>query len=109
MARKKRKLKEPRKPLFEDLSPHAKQAIGAVFMGIMAIFFLFSLLDYAGPAGEWTSLALTKLFGAGAWLAPLACATYIYVLLNPREEDQHVSGAKITGTLLLFISLLAGL
>ncbi|MCA9358084.1 DNA translocase FtsK 4TM domain-containing protein [Candidatus Kaiserbacteria bacterium] len=109
MARKKRSIKKEKEPLFHDLSPHAKQAIGAVVMGILAVFFLFSLLDYAGPVGSFTEEALVALFGAGAWLSPLACATYIYVLLNPREEDQSLSGAKITGMILLFVSLLAGL
>ncbi len=109
MARKKRKTKKDKRPLFEDLTPHARQAIWSVVMGIVGVFFLFSLLDYAGPAGEYIAIALTQLFGAGAWLAPLACGVYIYVLLNPREEDSQVSGAKITGTVLLFISLLAAL
>ncbi len=109
MARKKRQTKTARKPMFEDLSPHARQAIWAVVMGVFAVFFLFSLLDYAGPVGEFTNMALAALFGGGAWLAPLACAVYIYVLLNPREEDNEVSGAKITGTLLLFVSLLGAL
>lgn len=109
MARKKQHDKSERKPLFDDLSPHAKQAIWAVVMGILAVFFLFSLFDYAGPLGEYTNIALDALFGTGAWLAPLACAVYIYVLLNPRSEDQQVSGAKITGTILLFVSLLGAL
>lgn len=78
-------------------------------MFILAVFFSFSLFDYAGPLGEYTNIALEALFGTGAWLAPLACGLYIYVLLNPRPEDQQVSGAKITGTILLFVSLLAGL
>lgn len=106
MAQKKRKVKVEREPLFVDLAPHARQAIWAVVMGILAIFFLFSLLDYAGPAGTWTNAVLETFFGTGAWLAPLACSVYIYVLLNPREEDQRISGAKITGTALLFFSLL---
>ncbi len=109
MARKKHIPKLERKPFFDDLSPHAKQAIWAVVMGILAVFFLFALFDYAGPVGTYTALGLEKLFGTGAWLAPLICVTYIYVLLNPREEDQQISGAKIAGTLLLFISLLGGL
>ena len=110
MARKKGKSKKDKKPLFDDLSPHARQAIWAVVVGILAVFFLFSLLNYAGPAGEMVNkYFLHLLFGAGAWLAPFICGVYIYVLLNPREEDQQISGAKITGTLLLFVSLLAGL
>jgi S-DNA-T family DNA segregation ATPase FtsK/SpoIIIE len=109
MARKKQNIKKVKEPMFEDLSPHARQAIGAVVMGIVAVFFLFSLLDYAGPAGRLTETALIALFGAGAWLAPMICAVYIYVLLNPREETSEVSGAKITGTILLFVSLLGAI
>lgn len=93
--------------MFDDLSPHARQAIWAVVMGVFAVFFLFSLLNYAGPAGEYTELTLRFLFGTGAWLAPLACCFYIYVLLNPSEEDSTVSHSKVIGTALLFISLLA--
>lgn len=109
MARKKRISKKEKAPLFEDLSPHARQAIWAVVMGIAAVFFLFSLLGYAGPAGELTGTGLSKLFGAGAWLSPIICCIYIYILLNPREEDSQLSGAKIAGTLLLFVSLLGAL
>jgi S-DNA-T family DNA segregation ATPase FtsK/SpoIIIE len=109
MARKKKKNKTEIRPVFEDLNPHTRQAIWAVVLGIFAVFFLFSLWGSAGVAGEWTSATLRALFGAGAWLAPFACAVYIYVLLNPREEDSRVSGAKIFGTIMLFVSLLAGL
>jgi S-DNA-T family DNA segregation ATPase FtsK/SpoIIIE len=109
MARKKRKHHVEKKPIFEDLSPHARQAIWAVVMGVFAVFFLFSLRNYAGPAGEYTEMILRFLFGTGAWLAPLACCVYIYVLLNPSEEDSSVSRSKIIGTALLFVSLLAAL
>jgi S-DNA-T family DNA segregation ATPase FtsK/SpoIIIE len=95
--------------MFEDLNPHTVQAIWAVILGILAMFFLFSLWGAAGVAGEWTAATLRYLFGLGAWLTPLACAVYIYVLLNPREEDDHVSLPKVIGTGLLFLSLLAGL
>ena len=61
MARKKRKTKVEKKPLFEDLTPHARQAIWAVVMGIIAVFFLFSLLDYAGPVGRFTETALQNI------------------------------------------------
>ncbi len=109
MARKKRNNHTPKKPLFEDLTPHARQAIWAVVMGILAVFFLFSLLDYAGPVGRYTELALLALFGTGAWLAPFACAAQIYILLNPKDEDSEVSTSKVVGVVLLFVSLLAGL
>tara|TARA_B100000508_G_scaffold45511_1_gene35541 strand:+ start:867 stop:3068 length:2202 start_codon:yes stop_codon:yes gene_type:complete len=109
MARKKRKTKKDKKPIFDDLSPHARQAIWAVIIGILAVFLLFSLLGYAGPVGEYTNIGLGLLFGTGAWLSPFACGIYIYVLLNPKEETSEVSMSKVIGTALLFVSLLAGL
>lgn len=109
MAKKKVKKKSAeRTPLFNDLSPHAKQAIGAVLMGTLAIFFLFALFESAGPLGEYTVIALAFLFGGGAWLAPLACLLYIYVLLNPLE-DSTISTSKVVGAALLFVSALGAL
>ncbi len=109
MARKKTKKKVERQPLFDDLSPHARQGIASVVMGILAVVFLFSLLDLAGPVGGYVAVTLKLLFGAGAWLAPFACALLIYVLLNPKEGTQEVSLSKKLGTLLLFVSLLGAL
>ena len=109
MARKKKKVVKEKTARFEDLSPHAKQAIAAVLFGVAALFFILSLLESAGPVGVYTALGLTAMFGAGAWLAPFICVVYIFVLLNPRESDQQISGAKKLGTLLLFVSLLGAL
>lgn len=108
MARKKQSapVAKERAPLFDDLSPQAKQAIGAVVVGVLGIFFLFSLLGYAGRAGELTDDGLTWLFGAGAWLAPIAAAFYVYALMNPRE-DERVSVSKVLGISLVFIGVLA--
>lgn len=108
MARKKSVKKIPKEPLFDDLSPHAKQAIWSVVMGILAVFFLFSLFESAGPVGKYTDISLRWLFGGGAWLAPVACGAYIYVLLNPRENES-LSVSKAIGTTLLFVALLASL
>lgn len=113
MAKKKKRTPKavasvPKKRLFDDLSPQARQAIGAVVTAIVGVFFLFALLEYAGPVGEWTDLILKTLFGTGAWLAPAACAVYIFVLLNPRDGEE-VSVSKVSGTILLFVSLLAAL
>ena len=111
MARKKKKQnpKVENTPLFDDLSPQAKQAIWAVVLGVFATFFLFSLLNFAGPVGEYTATGLRTLFGAGAWLSPLVCLAFIYVLLSSSEETDRVSTSKKIGTILLFVSLLAGL
>ena len=103
MAKKK---KQERKPLFDDVSSHTKQAIGAVLFLVLGVFFVLASLGYAGVAGELTHKTLSYLFGFGFILAPLVCGLYIYVLLNPREDEQ-VSTSKIIGTLLLFFGCLA--
>lgn len=110
MARKKRTVMEvkERAPLFDDLSPQARQAIAAVTVGVIGIFFLFSLLGFAGRAGTYTEIGLSWLFGTGAWLAPIASAFYVFVLMNPREDDR-VSTSKILGISLFFVALLAAL
>ncbi len=110
MARKKKRQtkKKERGPIFDDLSPQTKQAIGAVFTAALGIFILFALFEAAGPVGQWTSIALDFLLGAGAWLTPLFCGVYIYVLLNPKDNEE-VSSSKVIGTVLLFITALAAL
>jgi len=111
MARKKRnsipEVKE-RTPMFDDLSPQARQAIGAVVFGVLGIFFLMSLLGFAGRVGGYAELGLSKLFGTGAWLAPIACIFYVFALMKPKENDA-VSTSKTLGISLVFFSLLASL
>jgi DNA segregation ATPase FtsK/SpoIIIE, S-DNA-T family len=108
MARKKIEKKVEKAPMFDDLTPQARQAIGAVVMGVLGVFFLFALFESGGPMGAYTQIALQFLFGGGAWLAPFACFLYIYVLLNPRENET-VSAAKVIGTVLLFVAALGSL
>ncbi|MCF7815489.1 MAG: DNA translocase FtsK [Candidatus Pacebacteria bacterium] len=91
---------------FDDLSPHTKQAIVAIFFVVLAIFFIFSSLGYAGIAGEMTHDALYYLFGYGFVLAPIVCSLLVYVFLKPRE-DNRVSGSKIVGISLAFLAALA--
>jgi len=90
---------------FDDLSPHTKQAIAAIFFVVLAVFFIFSSLGYAGIAGEYTHAALTYLFGFGFVLAPIVCLLFVYVFLKPRE-DNHVSTSKLMGVTLLFLASL---
>jgi len=109
MSRKKRQTTTTEKPpLFDDLSPQARQAIAAVAMAVVGLFFLLSLLDVAGRVGGYTNVGLSKLFGTGAWLAPLACLMYVFVLMKPRENEP-VSTSKLVGVSLIFFSLLAAL
>lgn len=108
-ARKKSARKRaPRKPLFDELSPHTKQAIGAVAFVVLGAFFVLALLDWAGLVGGMTRNALLWLFGTGAYAAPLVCAFYVYALLHP-QENEEVSRAKVIGIGLGFIGILGGL
>ncbi len=105
MAKKKKKTRE-RTPIFDDVSSHTKQAIGAVVFLVLGVFFILASLGYAGVVGDITHKTLSYLLGFGFVLAPLVCGLYIYVLLNPRE-DEAISTSKIIGTLLLFFGCLA--
>jgi S-DNA-T family DNA segregation ATPase FtsK/SpoIIIE len=108
MAKKKSPPKEiivERSSFFDDLSPQAKQAIWAVLVAIVGVFFLAALFDMSGPLGHYTYLTLDALFGAGAYLSPLACAFFVYILLNPKD-DNHISGSKVFGIILFFLAIL---
>ncbi len=96
---------QPSGPFFDDLSPHTKQAIGAILFVVLAIFFLLSSLGYAGIAGDATHRALTYLFGYGFVLAPIVCALFVYVFLKPRD-DNHISFSKLVGVTLFFLASL---
>lgn len=106
MARKKAVVVKEKTPVFDDLSPQARQAIAAVVVGVIGIFFLLSLLGYAGRAGDITHTGLSWVFGAGAWLSPVAAAFFVYALMNP-SADERVSRSKLIGTSLFFLALLA--
>ncbi len=104
MARRRKSIPQE-SSFFDDLSPHTKQAIAAIFFVVLAIFFIFSSLGYAGIAGEATHDALYYLFGYGFILAPLVCGLFVYVFLKPRE-DERVSISKLIGVTLFFIASL---
>lgn len=106
MARKKRT--PVKQPLFDDLEPHTKQAIGAVIFVVLGVYFSLALFGYAGVVGGFTNQTLNYLLGGGAYLAPVVCAFYIYALLNPKDNEP-VSFSKIIGIALLFFSLLGAL
>lgn len=110
MARRKKstatkKDKPERKPWFDDLSPHAKQAIAAVLVGVLGIFFAAALFDYGGRMGAYLASGLRWLFGVGAFLSPLVCFGYVIALLKPKTDDT-VSGSKVFGIAVIFIAAL---
>lgn len=102
-GRKKRK--KTREPLFDDLDPQTKQAIGAIALLVLGIYLALSLIGYAGMVGKYTNLGLDSLFGSGAYLAPIICFFYVYAFLKPRDDDR-ISISKIVGIAFLFLSLL---
>lgn len=104
-AKKKKKLEPHRRAFFDDLSPHTRQAIGAVVFSVLGLFFALALFDAAGRVGELTRLALTWTFGGGAYLAPIACGFYVYVMLKP-EDNEPVSTSKTVGVALVFLAIL---
>ncbi len=108
MARRKKQVVEEKRSFFDDLSPHTKQAIGAVAFAVLGVYFLLALINVSGVAGEVTKDVLIYIFGSGAYLAPLVCAFYVYALLRPRE-DERVSLSKVIGIALIFTSLLGAL
>jgi S-DNA-T family DNA segregation ATPase FtsK/SpoIIIE len=113
MARRKKSSKKTkkdapqteRKPWFDDLSPHARQAITAVLIGVLGIFFAAALFDYAGMVGTYVASALRWLFGVGAYLSPIVCFGYMVTFLKPNLDDS-ISGSKIVGIALIFVSAL---
>jgi len=106
MAKQKKASKEvPRRMWFEDLSPEAKQAILAVLFAVVGVFFSAALFNIGGIAGTYTKIALSTLFGWGAYIAPIICGFYVFTLLNP-TEDRHVSWSKISAIALFFIAML---
>lgn len=90
---------------FDDLSPHTKQGIGAIFFVVLALFFIFSSLGLAGVAGEFMQKALEYLFGFGFVLAPILCILFVYAFLKPRD-DNHVSLSKFMGSTFFFVGML---
>lgn len=106
--RKKQHIVLEKRSFFDDLSPHTKQAIGAVVFVVLGVYFTLALLNVSGIAGEYTKTALEYILGGGAYLAPIFCAFYVYALLKPRE-DERVSISKIVGIALIFLSLLGAM
>ena len=90
---------------FGDLSPHTKQAIGALFCFVLAIIFAIAPFGIAGVAGDYIYKGLDSTFGYGFVFAPIICLLFMYVFLVPRA-DNHISLSKITGIIITFLGLL---
>ncbi len=103
--RRKQVVPQPSRSFFDDLSPHTKHGIGAIFFVVLALFFIFSSIGIGGVLGEFTHGALQYLFGFGFVLAPILCVLFVYAFLRPRD-DNRVSLSKFIGSTLFFIAML---
>lgn len=110
MAKRKKPVRSesPKSSFIHELSPQAKQSIGAVLVAVLGVFFLAALLGIAGMAGGYVKYALMSLFGGGSYAAPLVCAIYVYTLLKPTDEER-ISRAKVIAIALFFLSFLGAL
>ncbi len=91
--------------LFDDLSPHTKQAIGAVVLVVLGVLFILAYYHLAGRVGDYVKIGLSWLFGYGYAIAPLVCFSYAMVLLRPQLDDR-VSMPKTIGVALLYSAVL---
>ena len=103
--RRKQVVPQPSRSFFDDLSPHTKHGIGAIFFVVLSLFFVFSSIGIGGVLGEFTHKTLLYLFGFGFVLAPILCALFVYAFLKPRD-DNHVSLSKFLGSTLFFVAML---
>lgn len=106
MAKKKRITNETTgQRWFNDLSAPARQAVVAVLLAVVGVFFVAALYDNGGLAGAYTKIILVALLGIGAYTTPIVCIFYIYTLLNP-NEDNKISWSKILAIAIFFIATL---
>lgn len=91
--------------LFDDLSSHTKQAIGAVALVVFGVLFILAYYHLAGRVGEYVKVGLSWLFGYGYAIAPLMCFSYAMVLLRP-QLDERVSIPKTIGVAFLYVAVL---
>jgi len=100
-----RRGRKQKRDYFGDVTPQARQAIGAVLALVVGVFLALAAFDRAGIAGVYTRSALRALFGMGFFLAPIACGLVAVLLLRPRE-DERVSVSRTVGIGLFFLATL---
>lgn len=109
MAKKKKKKKSKKKFRYEDikikldLNPDTRNEIGAVITGLLAIFILFSLINWLGSFGQIIKTVLLMSFGYTAYSIPFFL---LYLTLNivlPEKYSLHTRQA--ISIFLLYITI----
>lgn len=118
MASKKQPSKTKEKTIDEPLvsktpmSPHTKRIIWSVIMGTLSLILLLSVFHAAGGVGEFIfTKVLKKLFGFGAFLAPVFSIVITYIIAKNETLEttwyEWVALSGIFGALHGFFHLFA--
>jgi len=86
----------------EPLKPETRHGITVVVLFTIAVIFLLSLFNLAGPLGEQIDNALMMLVGGLRYLIPVVFIVYGYLLLLP--ERYQLRASSHIGVVLLFMS-----
>lgn len=86
----------------EPLKPETRHGITVVVLFTIAVIFLLSLFNLAGPLGEQIDNALMMLVGGLRYLIPVVFIVYGYLLLLP--ERYQLRASSHIGVALLFMS-----
>jgi len=76
-----------------DLNPDTSREIGAVITGLLAIFILFSLINWLGSVGQIIKTVLLIAFGFTAYSIPFALLYFTLNILLPDKYTLHVRQA----------------
>jgi len=110
MAKKKKKKKKSKSKLrYEDikikldLNPDTRNEIGAVITGLLAIFILFSLINWLGSFGQIIKTVLLMSFGYTAYSIPFFLLYLTLNIILPNKYPLHTRQA--ISIFLLYITI----
>lgn len=86
-----------------SISPDTLEGLVVLFLLVLAGISVFSLLNLAGPFGEFWKNTLEALLGSVSWLFPI----YIIFLAAVRLVHPPRQGVLVIGTSLLFLVIAA--
>jgi S-DNA-T family DNA segregation ATPase FtsK/SpoIIIE len=89
---------------FERLHPHTKESIWAIAYAGLGIILALAIFRAAGPAGEFLLSILTRLFGVGYYLLPIALFGLAAIFLLSKKH--RLVGITSLGAGLAVLSLL---
>ncbi len=84
-----------------NLSQETKNGIYAIISFVLALFFILSVFDRAGVAGQFFYRIFTYLFGIGYFLVPLVCCLLGVSLLKSERPNIGLFHSISSGLFLL--------